>query len=345
MSELRRDPVTGRWVCLAPGRAERPEAEPRPADAGAAVVEDCPFCEGHEDRTPPELAAYRPGGGPPDSPGWQVRVVPNLYPAFSFEEGGPADLGNALHAHGPALGACEVIINSPDHRRWLPYLADAQAELVMTMTWERYRAHRVSGVGSLVALYNHGKEAGASLAHPHGQIYSTRVVGPVLEEEYRGAETAHRALGACVFCRMIEEESSQDVRVVARAEHFVAIAPYASRQPYECWILPTAHIADFGESAKADAAALGRFLKVVLWKLTSAAGAIPLNWYIHSLPNAAGDWRESYHWHLEIRPKLTQVASFELATGTYINTLAPEVAAANLVAETDPPAGESEPPV
>jgi UDPglucose--hexose-1-phosphate uridylyltransferase len=289
------------------------------------------------------LAAYRPDGGPADSPGWKVRVVPNLYPAFSLEEG-PADLGNALHAYGPALGGCEVIIHSPDHRRWLPYLADDQAELVMTTTWQRYRAHRVSGVGSIVALYNHGREAGASLAHPHGQVYSTRLVGPVLDEEYRGAEAAHHAVGACVFCRMIEEESAKGVRVVARAEQFVAIAPYASRQPYECWILPIEHLADLGEARKDVAAALGRFLKVVLWRMTAAAGDVPVNWYVHSLPNAAGDWRDSYHWHLEIRPKLTDVASFELATGTYINTLAPEVAATTLAAEQDPPAGESDPP-
>ncbi len=342
MSELRRDPITGRWVCLAPGRADRPEAAPQPADAVSAAIDDCPFCEGHEERTPPELAAVRPAGGPADSPGWKVRVVPNLYPAFSFDVG-PADLGSALHAYGPALGACEVIIHSPDHRRWLPYLGDDQAELVMATTWQRYRTHSVSGVGGVVPLYNHGKEAGASLAHPHGQIYSTRVVGPVLDEEYRGAEAAHRALGVCVFCRMIEEESAQDARVVARAEQFIAIAPYASRQPYECWILPTEHLADFGEAREDASVALGKFLKAILWKLIAAAGEVPLNWYIHSLPNAVGDWRDSFHWHLEIRPKLTDIAGFELATGTYINTLAPEVAATNLAAEGDPPTGESDP--
>jgi UDPglucose--hexose-1-phosphate uridylyltransferase len=293
--------------------------------------------------TPPELAALRPGGGAADTPGWSVRVVPNLYPAFSGEDG-PADLGNALHAYGPALGACEVIVHSPDHRRSLPYLSDDQAELVMATTWQRYRAHRVSGVGTVVAIYNHGQAAGASLPHPHGQVYSTRAVGPILDEEYRGAEEALKALDACVFCRMIEEELTQRVRVVARGEHLVAIAPYASRQPYECWILPIHHLADFGEAADNMVRELGVFLKAVLWRLTAIAGDVPLNWYVHSLPNAAGDWLDSYHWHLEIRPKLTEVAGFELATGTYINTLAPEVAAASMAAETGPPEGESDPP-
>ena len=342
MPELRRDPVTGRWVCLAPGRAERPEAASSAAAGSPSSVAGCPFCEGNEQSTPPEVAAVRPGGGAADTPGWRIRVVPNLYPAFSDADG-PADLGNALHAYGPALGACEVLVHSPDHSRWLPYLSDAQARLVMSTTWRRYLAHSISGVGSVVALYNHGQAAGASLAHPHGQVYATRAVGFVLEEEYRGAEEALKTLDACVFCRMIEEEVSRGVRLIARTNHFVAIAPYASRQPFECWILPTDHLADFGEAAENVSGELGVFLKSILWRLTAVGGEVPLNWYVHSLPNAAGDWRDSYHWHLEIRPKVTEIAGFELATGTYVNTLAPEVAAAALSAATAPPTGESEP--
>ena len=329
MRELRRDPVTGRWVCLAPGRALRPDA----AVAGVATTpldtEDCPFCEGHEQRTPPEVAAVRPDGGPADAPGWRVRVVPNLFPAFSDEDV-PADLGNILHAHGPALGACEVIIHSPDHRRWLPFLSADQAELVMVTTWERYRRHTVHGVGSVVALYNHGRQAGASLPHPHGQLYSTRLAAPVMEEEFHGAEEAHRRLGACVFCCMADEEVAQQVRLVAQAEEFVALAPYASRQPFECLIIPRRHEADFGRADESDAAGLGAFLREVLWRLTQEVGGVPLNWYIHGLPNATGDWQDSYHWHLEVRPKLADIAGFEMATGTFINTMPPEDAAAAL---------------
>src|SRR5258708_21329017 len=342
MPELRRDPVTGRWVCLAPVRAERPEAPSSEALGLPSSVAGCPFCEGNEESTPPEVMAVRPRGGTADTPGWSIRVVPNLYPAFSDADG-PADLGNALHAYGPALGACEVLVHSPDHSRWLPYLSDAQARLVMSTTWRRYLAHSISGVGSVVALYNHGQAAGASLAHPHGQGDATPAAGFVLEEEYPGAEEALKTLDTCVFCRMVEEELSQGVRVIARTNQFVAITPYASRQPYECWILPTHHLADFAEAPENVAGELGVFLKSVLWRLTAVAGEVPLNWYIHSLPNAAGDWRDSYHWHLEIRPKLTEIAGFELATGTYVNTLAPEVAAAALSAEAAPPTGESDP--
>lgn len=329
MPELRRDPVTGRWVCLATGRASRPEAVSPEVSVADAQPVACPFCEGHENRTPLEVAAIRPGGSDPNTPGWRVRVVPNLFPAFSSEDA-YADLADPLHAHGPALGACDVIIHSPDHRRWLPFLSAAQAELVMTTTWERYRRHRVPGVGSVVPIYNHGRDAGASLAHPHGQVYATRVASPVLEEELHGAEAAYRGLSRCVFCRMIEVEVAQAVRVVAQSEAFVAIAPYASRQPLECWIIPRRHQADFGQVAVDDAAALGVVLRDVLWRINQEVGDVPLNWYIHSLPNATGDWSRSFHWHLEVRPKVSGIAGFEMATGTYINTTAPELAAAAL---------------
>jgi UDPglucose--hexose-1-phosphate uridylyltransferase len=342
MPELRRDPVTGRWVCLATGRASRPEAVEEAVSAAEAQPVACPFCEGHEERTPPEVAAFRPGGGDPNTPGWRVRVVPNLFPAFSAEDA-EANLADPLHAHGPALGACEVIVHSPDHRRWLPFLAAEQAELVMTTTWERYRRHSVPGVGSVVPFYNHGREAGASLAHPHGQVYATRVASPVLDEELHGAEAAYRGLSGCVFCRMIEVEVEQAVRLVVQSEAFVAIAPYASRQPFECWIIPRRHEADFGQVEVDEAAALGGFLRDVLWRINQEIGDVPLNWYIHSLPNATGDWSRSFHWHLEVRPKVSEIAGFELATGIFINTIAPELAAAALAGHGGPGPEAGEP--
>jgi UDPglucose--hexose-1-phosphate uridylyltransferase len=283
--------------------------------------------------TPPEVVAVR-DGTPPDSPGWQVRVVPNLYPPFSMDEGS-TDLSNALRELGPALGTCEVIIHSPDHDRWLPYLSGAQAELIMQVTWERYCAHS-AGAGSVVALYNHGKDAGASLAHPHGQLYATRVTAPVLEEELAGAEEAYRRAHTCVFCAMIVDELQAKDRLVLAADGMAVIAPWASRAAYELWIIPTMHQADFGQSLAGDVAAVGRTLRETLWRLTQAVGEVPLNWYIHSLPNPAGETVDSYHWHLEIRPQLGVAAGFELATGTFINTVAPEVAAERL-RQIDPP--------
>ncbi|GAC1583377.1 MAG: galactose-1-phosphate uridylyltransferase [Candidatus Dormibacteria bacterium] len=341
MPELRRDPILGQWVCLAPSRAARPE------DAHAHHVDDrgevggCPFCEGNEAMTPPEVQAVRIDSGP-DQPGWQVRVVPNLYPAFSADDG-PADMGNPLRTFGPALGITEVIVHSPDHRRWLPYLSAQQAELVMATTFARYWRHRVQGVGTVLPLYNHGRDAGASLAHPHGQLVAARLAAPLIDQELAGAEAFHRQVGACIFCRMIDQETAAAERVIAESPDFVAIAPWASRGAFECWIIPRHHQADFGMAGEDVAGALGVFLRGVLWRITQELGDVALNWYIHSHPGAAGEALRSYHWHLEIRPRLTELAGFEMSTGTFINTVPPEAAARSLRGHSDPGPEASEP--
>lgn len=345
MPELRRDPITGRWVCLAPARSSRPEVLPRKQRAEPVDHSDCPFCDGNEAMTPPEVAAVRPSGEA-NQPGWQVRVVPNLFAAFSSEDG-PADMGNPLRTFGPALGVCEVIVHSPDHHRWLPYLPQHQAELVMATTFQRYWRHRVQGVGSLLPFYNHGREAGASLPHPHGQLYATRASAPHLDEELAGAEAAHRHVGGCVFCHMVEEELAADERVVAQNRDFVAVTPWAARSAFETWIIPREHQADFGMAGEDLAGALGAFLRTILWRIVHELGDVPLNWYIHTHPAAAGDALHSYHWHVEIRPKLAEMAGFELGTGTFINSVAPEAAARALrgVADPGPEASEPEPSV
>ena len=329
-------------MVLAPSRASRPESLPTRGKEEEQSAEDCPFCEGHEAMTPPEVAAVREGSGP-DTPGWQVRVVPNLFPAFSVDDG-PADMSNPLRTYGPALGLTEVVIHGPDHDRWLPYLSASHAESIMATTFARYWRHRVQGVGTVLALYNHGRDAGASLAHPHGQLYATRLTAPLLDEELVGAEAASRQLGGCVFCRMVHEELQAGERVVAESPYFVAVAPWASRSSFETWIIPRDHQADFGMAGEDLAAALGVFLRGILWRFVHELGDIPLNWYIHSHPAAAGEALKSYHWHLEIHPRLQHLAGFELSTGTYVNTVAPEAAARSLRGMGDPGPEASAPP-
>lgn len=336
MPELRRDPVTGRWVSLAPARSKRPKARRPPTRRNAAAAQKaCPFCPGNEARTPPEVAARRPGGGPANSAGWQVRVVPNLYPAFvpSAEVMSATD---SLHRAVPAVGVCEVIINGPDHRRWLPYLSAEQAGLVMSTVRQRYLLNATTGITSIVALCNHGAEAGASLDHPHGQLYATAAPAPVLAAELAGARRSLSGMGVCVFCRMIAEEEAAGARVVASERNFVAIAPWAAREPFELWILPRQHRADFGLISAPRAAELGRFMRAILFRMTRELGEFDVNWYVHSLLKAGAENAAAYHWHVEIRPRLTEVAGFEMATGTHINTLPPEEVAAALRAQPDP---------
>jgi UDPglucose--hexose-1-phosphate uridylyltransferase len=273
-----------------------------------------------------------------------VRVVPNLFPAFSPEEA-PSILDDPMHEVMPALGTSEVIIHSPDHRRWIPYLSAEQASLIMMTTRRRYLRNAVAGMATVVPLYNHGAGAGASLEHPHGQLYATHQFAPLIEEELIGAKRAFRDVGGCVFCQMVTVEEGLGVRVIADDDHFVALAPWASRGPFECWIIPREHKADFGLVSEAHSGDLGVFLRGVLWRLAQELDDPDLNWYIHSIPNAARENAVAYHWHLEIRPRVAELAGFELATGTYINTVAPEEAVIALRARSDPGPEEQEPPV
>ena len=345
MPDLRRDPVTGRWVCLAPGRSARPETKPATEPPRASTPEwDCPFCPGNEDKTPPEVAAVRGPGGVADSDGWSVRVVPNLYPAFS-PEGASAELDDPMHQVMPALGTAEVIIHSPDHRRWMPYLSAEQASLVIQTTRRRYLRIAVPSMATVVPLYNHGLRAGASLEHPHGQLYATHQLAPEIDAELAGSKRAFREVRGCVFCHMVAVEEAMGTRVITSNQHFIAIAPWASRGPFECWIIPREHRADFGTISEARAGEIGVFLRAVLWRLAQELGDPDLNWYIHSLPNAGGENAAAYHWHLEIRPRLSDLAGFELATGMFINTVAPEEAVVALRGHSDPGPEEQEPPI
>ncbi|MDP9325388.1 MAG: DUF4921 family protein, partial [Candidatus Dormibacteraeota bacterium] len=332
-------------VCLAPGRAARPETphagEPRRFQTPEW---ECPFCPGNEAKTPPEVAAVRGHGGEPDGPGWSVRVVPNLYPAFS-PEGPEAQLDDPMHQVVPALGTSEVIIHSPDHRRWLPYLSAAQASLIMLMTRRRYLRNSMPNMVTVVPLYNHGPRAGASLEHPHGQLFAASQLGPELEQEIAGAKRAFREVRGCVFCRMVAVEEAAGTRVISSSEHFVAIAPWASRGPFECWIIPRDHRADFGLVSQAGAGALGVFLRAVLWRIVKELDDPDLNWYIHSVPNAGGENSVAYHWHLEIRPRVAEIAGFELSSGIFVNTMAPEEAVVALRTHPDPGPEEQEPPI
>jgi UDPglucose--hexose-1-phosphate uridylyltransferase len=216
---------------------------------------------------------------------------------------------------------------------------------VMVTTWHRYVSHVMPDVATVVPLYNHGPGAGASLDHPHGQLFAASQPGPELEVEVAGARRAFREVKGCVFCQMVTVEEAAGARVIASDEHFVAIAPWASRGPFECWIIPRDHRADFGLVGEPVAGELGEFLRAVLWRIASELDDPDLNWYIHSLPNAGGEDSAAYHWHLEIRPRVAEIAGFELSSGIFVNTVAPEDAAAALRSRPEPGPEEQEPPL
>lgn len=332
MPELRRNPVNGRWVVVATERAKRPKDfasghdEPTASSAGKR----CPFCPGNESETPPETAAYREPGTEKDSPGWRVRAIPNKFPAFS-PDGKPAAQGDDLFVTMDAVGFHEVIIETPHHDRSFATLTEDEAAEVVRMYRDRFRFIAADPRLEYVLIFrNHKREAGASLEHPHSQIIGAPVMPPAVAEEIREMEAYRMAYGSCVVCDMLERELSEGTRVVTSNGHFVAIEPFASRTPFETWIIPRAHSGSFGDLEDEEIPALAAILRDVLARIREGLSDPAYNYMIHTAPlgrREEGFEPGVYHWHIEIIPKLVIAAGFEMGTGTYINVTTPESAA------------------
>jgi UDPglucose--hexose-1-phosphate uridylyltransferase len=328
MPEIRIDPLSGHKTIVAGERSRRPGGEPSCAPPETIDPERDPFAEGHEDRTPPELYALRPGGGPADSPGWTVRVVPNLYPALTpadpYEEsesersGAQQELFMAL----AATGAHEVIVNGPQS---VLSLAELPVEQVLTAVevWrERMRAHRTSAYLQLIV--NERREAGASLPHTHAQLYALDFVPAVVARERERANAyTTRTMGQDLLGDVIAEEVRLRERVVAVDEEAVLIAPYASQLPFQLMLAPRRPRARFEDDGPSGAALLHDGLKRLARHLGSSP---PLNLFVRTAPLGA----EHFCWRIDILPRLTHLAGLELSTGVNLNIVAPEHAAALL---------------
>jgi len=327
--ELRQDPVTGRWVILAPERARRPR-EFRPAEDGLERSAPCPFCEGHEDRTPPEVLARRGPGSRPDGPGWRVRVVPNLYPAVVPGGAGAAPEERGLFRRRDGAGAHEVIVESPRHLVSLTALDETAVAEVLDVWQERLRGlGRERGLAHALIFKNVGARAGASLEHVHTQLIALPAVPVVVEEELAGARRHHDATGRCVFCEVVRAEEADGRRLVSGTGSHVALEPWASRFPFETHVLPRRHVARFEDLLPGERADLARALRDVLARLEQVLDAPHYNLLVHTAPFGQ-DGDAPYHWHIEILPRLARLAGFEWGTGFHINAVPPEEAAARL---------------
>jgi UDPglucose--hexose-1-phosphate uridylyltransferase len=330
LPQLRQDLITGRWVAVATERARRPDSFSQAAKEGVVARDVCPFCPGHESMTPPEVLAYRAPGTAPNSEGWWIRVVPNLYAAFRLEPDGQEHRQDRFWQRD-AIGACEVLISSPDHRAPTPLLPRRQVEAIVQSYVDRYRHHSENpALEHVLILYNHGRPAGASLEHPHSQLYAISLVPPSFLEELEGARRFGQANDECVFCRTLEDERRAGARVIYENEAFLVFAPYAARTPFETWIMPRRHTASFGDlDLKREKPALAEALQLTLKALSDGLNDPPFNYFIHSAPLRSSP-AQPYHWHLELIPKLSTAAGFEMGTGMWINVVKPEDSAAFL---------------
>ncbi len=342
MSELRKDLVSGRWVIIATERSKRPD-DFRPQGAVAPVPEAagfCPFCAGNEGKTPPEVFALRAAGTSPDSPGWTVRVVPNKFPALTPGPP-PPRATEGLYQRMEGRGVHEVVIENPDHALELGDLPVPHIRAVLGVFQQRIRAIESDLHYQYVQIFkNKGKEAGASLSHPHSQIVATPIIPKRVKEEIYGADRLFRTFKECGFCRILRDEESVGTRLVAGNSQFTAFAPYASRFPFEMAVFPRRHSAFFTDVREDELTTLAEILKKVLTRLKETVGDPPFNMVLHQAPNPSlslKGWPDIHlksHWHLEIIPILTKVAGFEWGTGFYINPVPPETGARFLRGET-----------
>lgn len=334
MSELRKDPIIDRWVIIATERGKRP------SDFGSTMEEkkpapNCPFCEGNEDKTPPEILSYRKSGTKPNTPGWWTRVVPNKFPALTIE-GNLERAGEGIFDMMSGRGAHEVIIETPNHNDTFLTLPVERVEEMLWAYRDRTMDLKKDPLIKYILIFkNNGKAAGASLEHPHSQLIATPSVPKRVGEEIEGSRRYFKYKDRCIYCDMVKQEIDSDQRVVWQNQDFVAICPYASRFPFETWILPKRHDYAYEDITKHEIMGLARIMKKVLSKVEKALNNPPFNYILHTSP-CAEDHRAYYHWHIEFMPKLTQVAGFEWGTGFYINPTPPEDATGYL-RETEVP--------
>ena len=294
MSQLRHDPLSGRDVIVAAGRAARPTTfAPRAeADTGLAA---CPFCPGHEAETPPEVA--RIGGGEPNGPGWMVRAFPNLY---------------------PIVDAHEVVVLSPDHDRSLADLDDHEATAVARLLRDRVRTHVDAGHAFGFAILNHLRDAGASIAHPHAQVFALEVVPRAVDDAL--------ARVAAAGIDLVEVDSASDDLVVEHAGEVTVWCPRASTSRYLLRIAHAAAGPAFDEASDATIDAVALALRDAVRRLRAVLGDAPYNVVVHTAPRH----REPFHWYVEVTPRISVIAGFEQATGVLVNTTPPEDAAVAL---------------
>ena len=334
MSELRKDPIIGRWVIIATDRGKRPTDFVSAAPTGEPA--SCPFCEGNEFMTPREIYAVRPKESLANTKGWSIRVVPNKFPALRVE-GTVEREGVGMFDKISGIGAHEIIIETPEHsdslytrsRERIVELLDTYQKRLMDLTLDERLLYTM-------VFKNMGERAGASLSHPHSQVISTPIVPKRVKEEIDGSLEYYDYKMRCVFCDIIQEEKRFGSRIIYENVSFVSFCPFASRFPFEMWLLPKRHMSGYAAITRQEMFELADCLGVTMKRLAKSLGEPQFNWMLHTEPNRAvprnpwPDIGEHYHWHFEIIPKLTRVAGFEWGTGFYINPTPPEDAAAFL---------------
>lgn len=322
MPELRRDPISGRWVIISIERGKRP------SDFGMRISPKkggfCAFCEGNERTTPPEILAFRSDGKGPNTPGWTLRIVPNKFPALNIE-GQLNRVGDGIYDKMNGVGAHEVFIECPDHNLTLSTMPLKSVEDVLLAFNQRINDLKNDPRFKYVLVFkNEGDDAGASLEHTHSQLIALPIVPHLVEEELHQSKHYYEYKERCIFCDVIHQETASKTRITFENEDFIAISPFAPRSPFEILILPKRHESSFTQDRNFNL--LAQIIQQTLKQIDKVLNLPPYNMMIHTSPFKEEN-NDYYHWHIEIIPKLTKIAGFEWGSGFYINPTPPEEAA------------------
>lgn len=330
MPEMRRNPVTGDWTIIATERAKRPHKPSTESESlfnGNSHDPDCFFCYENEHTTPPEVLVYRENPGNPNTSGWRLRVVTNKFSALNLDNEFCVEDDNPLKVCCYARGQAEVVIESPHHTLNTALFPVQQVELLLKAYKERYIALSKEKSIKYIAMFkNNGSSAGASLSHPHSQIIATPVIPSVIQNEIEGAKRFFKENKSCIYCDMVENELKDKSRIIYENDEFISFAPYASRSPFETWVMPKFHSDSYHNLTDKQIKSLAEAWKAVLYKIYTGLDNPPYNYFIHTSPTQENT-DKFYHWHMELIPKMTIMAGFELGTGMYINIAIPEQSA------------------
>jgi UDPglucose--hexose-1-phosphate uridylyltransferase len=324
MPELRQNFFTKEWVVIATERAKRPEemAVHRPAKSVQSFVESCPFCPGHENKTPPEILRISDR----DGEHWTIRVVPNKFAALSRDVEPDRTVRRSRRTIN-GFGIHDVIIETPDHAQVMALMTDAEVADVLRVYKTRFTAlSSDSRIAQITIFKNHGADAGTSLEHPHSQLIATPVISLQVRQRFQEALRYYDDFGACMFCETLEEELAEKQRIVLTTDNFVALETFASPTPFCTHIYPRRHMASFGDISDTELTDLGQVLRAILGKLYHGLANPDFNYTIRTAP-AECVGVKYFHWYLSVIPRLTRVAGFELGSGMFINSVLPEAAA------------------
>jgi UDPglucose--hexose-1-phosphate uridylyltransferase len=324
MAELRREPIARRWVVITTDHPKGP-ADYLPFKPPYRPQEpegQCPFCRGNEGMTPQETFSLSKGGK-----GWLVRVIPNKFPFFHIEgefDRRPEGMYDVMEA----IGAHEIVVEAPEHHQNLAMMEPDQIEKILIAYRERFiDLEKDRRFQQFLIIKNY---PGVFNRHPHSHIMAMPVIPRRIDEEVWGTLDYYQRKERCIFCDIIKEEISVKKRVILESVHFLVFSPFASRYPFETWIIPKVHSPDFHHISEEEVRDLSvgiQSLFTCFYKLLSDP---PYSLTLHTSPVQSQFHRPEYHWHIEARLRIGLREGFEWGTGFFVNPTPPEDAAAYL---------------